>query len=516
MDFKNILAVTLIFFYILSHATATESLECNGKCKCYNREMDCSAAQMQEPIFDSKIFKRKIKIIDFRRNKITGLEFTSYNFIYEEMEEMIFDFNKIKYAKMCKIGRSFPNLKKLSVINNRIEKIKKGDLLFVNNLQTLDLGNNQISEIDDGSFFSQEKLEKLLLDGNQITLLKSLTFFGLSNLKILSIKRNSLTLLHKKWFEYLPNLSELSVKSNKIQYLKPFDMKWPKSLTKIDLSNNRLEYMPNLPSMENITNAMIDHKEWFFDLTKNPVSCECVISDHHKNVNLEVESALCGISVECSFGDNRSSQWVTKGTCHKKNGTKFMRRIKNQPICQPPQLELNLVTLDDQVTELQCNSSGNPIPTVAIIRTNNGNVISTELRPNFASTMITRNQTISEFVCTARNIFGHVNSSKWLLKEAFVRYNISKLQNATDKCLPKVRNQETICPIGTFTDQRQCESMNPVLPLIVFTTSMVSTITVTCYFLWMKCREILHLNNEEEQEKEEEENYDQVAMEMQY
>ena len=304
MYLKGVLAVTLIIFYILPQVTFTESPECNGKCKCYKTEMDCASAGLQELMFDLKIFKRKIKIIDFRRNKITGLEFRNFNAINEDLEEMIFDFNQI--VRMHKIGRSFPNMKKLSVLYNRIQKVKKGDLLFVNNLQSLDLGNNQISEIDDGSFFSQENLEKLLLDGNQLTSIKSMTFLGLSNLKILSIKRNYLTVLHNKWFEYLPNLSELSVKSNRIKYLKPFDMKWPKSLTKIDLSSNRLEYIPNLPSMKNVTDEMIEVKEWFIDLNKNPVSCECVISDHQKYNTLELEKALCGISIECSFGDTKS------------------------------------------------------------------------------------------------------------------------------------------------------------------------------------------------------------------
>ena len=510
MDVKGCLAVTLSLFYILPHTSRTESLECNGKCKCYNTDMDCASAGLQELMFDSKIFKRKIKMIDFRRNKIAGLEFRNFNSINEDLEEMIFDFNQINSVRMHKIGRSFPNMKKLSVLNNRIQKVKKGDLLFLNNLRSLDLGNNQISEIDDGSFFSQENLEKLLLDGNQLTSIKSMTFLGLNNLKILSIKRNYLTVLHKKWFEYLPNLTELSLKSNRIQYLKPFDMKWPNSLTKIDLSSNRLEYIPNLPSMKNITNEMIEVKEWFVDLTMNPIDCECVISDHLKYKTLELEKTLCGISVECSFGDTKSGLWVTKRICNKNDGIKFMRRIKNQPICHPPGLELSLVRLDNQGTELQCTASGKPIPTVSIIKTNDENIISTELRLNIATTVIKHTETSSEFECTAKNIFGHVNSSEWLLKEEFSR-NISKLQNATDMCL-----SNTIGLFGNFTDQRCCECINLIFPLIVFTISMVSTITVTCYFLRIKCRETLHLDVEEEQEEESEGDYDQVTMEMQF
>ena len=316
--------------------------------------------------------------------------------------------------------------------------------------------------------------------------------------------------MHNKWFEYLPNLSELSVKSNRIKYLKPFDMKWPKSLTKIDLSSNRLEYIPNLPSMKNVTDEMIEVKEWFIDLNKNPVSCECVISDHQKYNTLELEKALCGISVECSFGDTKSGLWVTRGICNKNDGIKFMRRIKNQPICQPSGLELSLVKLDNQVTELQCTASFNPIPTVSIIKTNDENIISTELRLNIATTLIKHTESSSEFECTATNIFGHVNSSKWLPKKAFAR-NISKLQNATDNCLSK-----TIVPFGNFTDQRCCECINLIFPLIVFTISIVSTITVTCKCLLIKGREILHLDVEEEQEDEDEGNYDQVTIQMQY
>ena len=166
--------------------------------------------------------------------------------------------------------------------------------------------------------------------------------------------------------------------------------------------------------------------------------------------------------------------------------------------------------LDSQETELQCTASGNPIPTVSIIKTNDVNIISTELRSNIATKVIKHTESSSEFECTARSIFGHVNSSKWLPKESFSR-NFSKLQNATDKCLSRA-----IGSFGNFTVQRFCECINLIFPLIVFTISLVSTITVTCYFLWIKGREIIHLDVEEEQEDEEEENYDEVTLEMQY
>ena len=45
-------------------------------------------------------------------------------------------------------------------------------------------------------------------------------------------------------------------------------------------------------------------KEWFVDLRKNPVSCDCVLTDN-KNYTSSEETVICRLSVECTFRDKQ-------------------------------------------------------------------------------------------------------------------------------------------------------------------------------------------------------------------
>ena len=329
----NVFLSSILISYLFSQQTVLATkLKCNGKCKCYDTSVDCSAAGLNEVAMYPELFKMKVKNIDFRRNNITGLQFFNFSCNNEILEEINFDSNQIDSLNLKKIGRNLLKINKLSFLHNRLKTIEKGDLLFLTNLQYLDLGDNQITDIAAGSFFSQEKLEKLFLDDNHITVIEPMTFYGLKNLKVLSIKHNGLTLLEYESFKDMSNLEELYLSSNAIQYLEPFDMKWPKSLTKIDLSNNRLEYIPNLPSMENFKDENY-LKRWFVDLRKNPVNCDCILTDNKNFTSSELETVICRIFVECTFRDKKLGGWATEETCDKPNGIKFMEKIKQLPTC---------------------------------------------------------------------------------------------------------------------------------------------------------------------------------------
>ena len=486
MEVNKLLIFIVILFWFSQQTVLTTKLKCNGKCKCYDTSVDCSAAGLNEVVLYPQLFKKKIKNFDFRRNNIIGLQFSNFSSNNEILEEINFDSNQIDSLNLKKLGHTFLTINKLSFLYNRLKTIEKGDLLFLTNLRYLELGNNQITDIAPGSFFSQEKLEKLFLDNNHITMIEPMTFYGLQNLKILSIKHNRLTLLKYESFKDMSNLEELHLNSNAIQYLEPFDMKWPATLTKIDLSNNRLEYIPNLPSMENFKNDKT-LKKWFVDLRKNPVSCDCVLTDNKNYTSSELGTVTCGISVECTFRDQKLGPWATEETCDTPNGMKMITKIKEKPACKVPDLQLGLAKLQNQLTKLECRASGFPNPSVTVQIPDQKGIVSTLVKPGYASVILNKTtESISSFACLGRNIVGNVTSSNWFETETKKRNRFNG-NNYKDKA------RET-----------RCGKINLIFPIVVFTVSMLVCTFVGFAMIWTKCKN--NMNSEEDDLNDDTEN----------
>ena len=397
----------------LSQIASTVSLKCNGKCKCYNQGLDCSGAGFDEVIFDQKTFIGTIKTIDLRRNNIKHLPAYNSTFMNYEVAKINFDSNNIESIWTDMLGRTFPMLKSISFLHNKIKTVQKRAFFFLTELELLDLGDNQITEIESGAFLSQNKLLKLYLERNHLKILEPAAFEGLEKLKILKINKNNLQLLDSELFTHFSNLEELYAGSNSIKYLQPFDMKWPTKLRKVDLSNNSLRYIPNFPSFKKTMADTVLNHSWLFDVRNNDINCECVISDIQKYKSKEILNVICGFKTDCKF---ELQNLIEISTCNEKTGLRFVTKLQDQPTCRMPELQLKANPSHEHLTKLQCEAQGIPIPEIKL-KSKDGMMIQTaEYKGNTETVYInTNNHPVSDVICVATNSLGSVESSQWFV-----------------------------------------------------------------------------------------------------
>ena len=335
-----------------------------------------------------------------------------------EVAKINFDSNKIESILTDMIGRTFPMVKLMSFLHNKIKSVQNGAFLFLTELEQLDLGDNQIKEIEPGAFFSQGKLQKLYLEGNHLKIIKPMAFEGLKNLKVLKINNNNLNVLDNEWLKQLSNLEELSVTSNTIKYLQPFDMKWPNNLRKVNLSNNSLGYIPNFPLFGSQIGGIGSKSAWLFDLSNNDISCDCVISDIKEYDSTELINIVCGLRIDCKseLGPSELQKWHGRPICDEKEGLRYVKQIQKQPNCEKPEMQLKASRSHEHLTKLRCEAKGIPIPEIKL-KSKDGTLITTaEYKGNVATVYINTNiHPKSDVVCVATNSLGSVESSKWLV-----------------------------------------------------------------------------------------------------
>ena len=479
MRMKMILKAQMLVMFLTFCAVGAGELKCNGKCKCYGTAMDCSAGNFKEIHFQKNIFeKRNIKKIYLRRNNISSLSLYKYTFIDYKVEEINLDSNRITSIVTDNIGRTFPMLKKLSLLNNKISSVRKRDFYFVTNLEVLDLGNNKITDIADGSFDAFERLEKLYLDRNELKTFKPSLFQGLQNLKVLSANHNLLTVVDHKWLDPLSSLRKLSLSFNFIAFIRPYDMKWAKSLAEIDLSHNKLQFIPNLPSFEALENGRTPGDSWFIDLRNNSVNCDCHLSSFNKF--LVLQKFVCGIFVACNFGTSKKNEhWAAKNVCSVDKGMTLLVNFLKQPICQAPKLKLLTTNSSIKTSKpvIQCVGYGYPVPEVKIRQVHNEPIFPIQITKNMA--MLEAEESflnLNDYECVATNNVASVRNSLWLSS----RDEAKKPTQATSyKTLRELYSQ-----------------VNLLFPLTVAVVCLVSNMLIISVFIYWKCQSIIHKNRE--------------------
>ena len=173
---------------------------------------------------------------------------------------------------------SLPNLKNLSVANNRIESIRKGAFRDTASLRYLNISMNLLSTIHPGTLKDLHSLQVLVLDQNsfedvpiavplnvttlsmncnRIKFLTINSLYNLPQLKTLSLAGNMIRGVHTDAFQNQKMLENLYLNSNELSYL-PND--WYKSMEQLrylDLSNNEFTllesaFQSNLPSLQQL------------------------------------------------------------------------------------------------------------------------------------------------------------------------------------------------------------------------------------------------------------------------
>ena len=463
----SLLKIILLF---LECSSLCYSLNCNGKCKCHETLMDCSASDLKKFYFKDGSLPPSVSKIDLRRNNISGLPMYKFDFVNDAVKDINFDSNNMQQLMTESLWKSFPMLNSLSFLENKISQLHKGVFNFLDKLKSLDLALNRITEIESGSFVALSSLEKLSLDGNQIKSFPSAAFEGLKALKILRLNSNHLKTIDFQWLHHMISLQQFMVKSNEIQFLRPFDLKWQRSLHLLDLSDNKLQYIPNLPAIENINSGTKTGSDWYINLLDNPVQCNCHLASLANYSVVELTKAVCGMFVKCKSKDS-IEQWAQEKSCDSAQRWKFIEKYRETPICQEPTLQMykkNVENINIPLIHLYCSGGGNPIPDVKIQKKLANLSYFADTKFNLVTVYLERNGlSINDIECIGTNTVGSTKSCEW--KEDSVECNQREKSNREHKW------KENVQP-----------GINLVFPFIVSVICTTVTVSIALLFVYWK------------------------------
>ena len=152
-----------------------------------------------------------------------------------------------------------PNLKKLNMKSNEINKAENNSLSVSEFLEELDLSGNDLTIFNSLNLNITKNLKILHLQGNDIELMENNSFMGFHNLELLNLDRNKLT-----EFDLSKLTDDLSMVSLKILHLHgnqlismPPVAKLPKGIEMIDVGGNQISLIPdgyfnNFPNLTSV------------------------------------------------------------------------------------------------------------------------------------------------------------------------------------------------------------------------------------------------------------------------
>lgn len=141
------------------------------------------------------------------------------------------------------IFQTFRNLKTL-VLPGRIHSIVPDEFADAVNLEHLELSDS-IKSIPESVLAHSPNLRRLNLSRNRIQRINANAFSGLVHLKQLHLDRNRLVFLDEPMFRGIGNLTVLTVSYNKIERIDDDALHLP-NLIEIDLSNNKLRTLSDM------------------------------------------------------------------------------------------------------------------------------------------------------------------------------------------------------------------------------------------------------------------------------
>ena len=175
--------------------------------------------------------------------------------------------NNIKLFEYSPIIKTFPNIYRLYLPNNKIKSLNTSGEIISTKVKILDLGRNMIEHVEEGALNNFKLLQRLYLHHNRIKDLPEDVFLHLDKLTMVDLRNNKLPTLKYDWFSGLLRLQKLELSNNAIENLDPQSFEWQPSLCELYLSNNMLRMMPPLLKCES--------KSCKVDFTNNPTYCWC-------------------------------------------------------------------------------------------------------------------------------------------------------------------------------------------------------------------------------------------------
>ncbi|XP_026672039.1 protein artichoke isoform X2 [Ceratina calcarata] len=120
--------------------------------------------------------------------------------------------------------------------------------ILLRNLESLErisLADNRLERIEEGTFDRLENLSRINLSGNRIESISNAAFVGLTGLYELNLRANQLKSFAGEYFDTGTGLEILDLSSNQIDRVSPTAFAVHPRLRSLDLSDNRFLYFPS-------------------------------------------------------------------------------------------------------------------------------------------------------------------------------------------------------------------------------------------------------------------------------
>ncbi|XP_041665209.1 toll-like receptor 13 isoform X2 [Cheilinus undulatus] len=144
-----------------------------------------------------------------------SLKNCTFNFTEGTLAEVHLDCSK---RQLVSVPDDIPrDANSLTLYDNQIKQIQRGDFGNLSQLSLLNLDRNLIAHVDDGSFMYLMSLTELHMVDNYLTHLTGNIFQGLSNLTLLDLDDNNITFIHDSAFHFLTRLQTVILDSNRLQ-----------------------------------------------------------------------------------------------------------------------------------------------------------------------------------------------------------------------------------------------------------------------------------------------------------
>ena len=359
----------------MSNFIVFSSQVCPRKCNCSETQdtrinINCGSRGL-ESFLETRFIDKNAKSINLKDNSIPVLPSKDLKQQWNHVSNLDLSHNQITNLDNNVLGLMFPKLVTLDLSHNLVDKVTIYSLNNFVSVHSLHLEYNRIKSISDGSFVNFSALTHIYLNNNLLENINLALFGNMTKLLRLYLSNNNLKKVYSE------------------------GKRWPKSLTHLYLANNSIAIMPAIP--ENVES---------FNLTKNPIICECKPADFV----LHNYSTYCDVKFSC-----QSYNFINVGkSCGNETYVmKFWNTFKNKSKCQHPTIKnFDLALPGGDSPKIVCEASGYPAPEVTLTYHTGSPKVSSKGSGSKVTVVSTRDVKNGTYICNATNVIGSIEKKK--------------------------------------------------------------------------------------------------------